>query len=216
MTMQRREFSRALVAGGLVLVAGGAARAQGVPVEGRNYVKLAQPVPTSLPAGKKVEVVEFFWYECRHCSDFEPMMEAWVQRLPADVAFRRVPVGFTARHQIAQKAFYAMEEIGVLDQLHARVFAAIHVQGRRLLTEQAYADFVAANGGDAKKFSDAFRGFSVNTKANRARQLTDAYKIDSTPAMGVQGRFFTGPGQAGGHAGTLRVTEHLIQLSRQG
>ena len=212
--MKRREFSQALVAGSLTLTAAGAVRAQGAPVEGRDYVKLSQPVPVSLPPGKKVEVIEFFWYECTHCNDFEPLLEAWVKRLPADVEFRRVPVGFTARHQIAQKAFYAMEEIGMLDALHSRVFAAIFLQGRKLLSEQAYADFVAANGGDAKKFSDAFRGFSVNTKANRARQLSDAYKIDGTPAMGIQGRFYTGAGRAGGHAATLRVTDYLIQQVR--
>ena len=212
--MKRREFSQALVAGSLTLTAAGAVRAQGAPVEGRDYVKLSQPVPVSLPPGKKIEVIEFFWYECTHCNDFEPLLEAWVKRLPADVEFRRVPVGFTARHQIAQKAFYAMEEIGMLDALHSRVFAAIFLQGRKLLSEQAYADFVAANGGDAKKFSDAFRGFSVNTKANRARQLADAYKIDGTPAMGVQGRFYTGAGRAGGHAATLRVTDYLIQQVR--
>ena len=214
--MKRREFSQTLWAGGLSLAAGGAARAQASPVEGRDYIKLSQPAAVSLPAGKKVEVIEFFWYECTHCNDFEPLLEAWVKRQPADVEFRRVPVGFTARHQIAQKAFYALEEMGLIESLHSRVFAAIFVQGRQMVTEKAYADFVAANGGDAKKFIDAFRGFSVNTKANRARQLSEAYKIDGTPAMGIHGRYYTAASRAGGHAGALRVTDYLIQQVRKG
>lgn len=213
--MKRREFSLTLAAGGLALTAGGAARAQGAPVEGQQYIRLSQPAPVSLEAGKKVEVVEFFWYECPHCNAFEPLLEAWVAKLPADVAFHRVPVGFTARHQIAQKAFYALEETGMLETMHARVFAAIHVQGKRLLSEKAYADFIAANGGDAAKFSDAFRSFSVNTKANRARQLAEAYKIDGVPAVGIQGRFYTSATLAGGHAGTLRVTDYLIDQVRK-
>jgi thiol:disulfide interchange protein DsbA len=215
--MKRREFSKQLAGGGLGLVLGGQALAQGGPVEGRHYVKLAEPAPVTLPsADKKVEVVEFFWYECPHCNTFEPSLDAWVARLPADVAFRRVPVGFTARHQVAQKAFYAMEEMGVLGTMHARVFAAVHVQGRRLLTEKAYAEFLAANGVDADKFTAAFRGFSVNTKANRARQLADAYKIDGVPAIGVHGRFYTSGTLAGGHAGTLAVADFLIQRARSG
>lgn len=214
--MKRREFSMTLVAGGLLLSAGGAVRAQGAPVAGTHYIRLGQPVPVSLPPGKKVEVVEFFWYECPHCNEFEPLLEPWAAKLPADVFFRRVPVGFTARHQIAQKAYYAMEELGLLETLHARVFAAIHVQGRRMLTEKAYADFVAANGGDADKFSDAFRGFSVNTKANRARQLSEAYKIDGVPSLGIQGRFYTGASLAGGHARALQVADYLIEQSRKG
>ncbi len=213
--MKRRAFTHTLAGAGLVFLAGPGARAQGAPVEGRQYIRLSQPVPVALPAGKKVEVVEFFWYECPHCNDFEPLLEAWVKRLPADVAFRRVPVGFTARHQVAQKAYYALEESGQLEALHGRIFAAIHLQGKRLLTEKAYADFVAANGGDAAKFSDAFRGFSVNTKANRAQQLVDAYKIDGVPALGIQGRYYTAASLAGGHEAALRVTEYLIGKSRQ-
>jgi thiol:disulfide interchange protein DsbA len=215
--MKRREFSQQLVGGSLVLAGVGSARAQGGPVEGTHYVKLSQPAPVTLPSpDKKVEVVEFFWYECPHCNSFEPALEAWIKRLPPDVAFRRVPVGFTARHQIAQKAFYALEELGLLETLHARVFAAIHVQGQRLLTEQAYADFVGANGGDAAKFSAAFRGFSVTTKANRARQLSDAYKIDGVPAIGVHGRFYTSGSLAGGPDRTLAVADFLIQRARKG
>lgn len=215
--MNRRDFSRQLAGSGLGLALPGLALAQGGPVEGTHYVKLSQPAPVALPSpDKKVEVVEFFWYECPHCNSFEPLLESWVQKLPADVAFRRVPVGFTARHQVAQKAFYALEETGLLPTLHARVFAAIHVQGQRLMTEKAYADFVAANGGDAEKFSAAMRGFGVTTKANRARQLSDAYKIDGVPAMGVHGRFYTSGGLAGAGARMLGVTDFLIQRVRQG
>ena len=214
--MKRREFSQQLVGGGLALAGVGVVRAQGGPVEGTHYVKLSQPAPVALPSpDKKIEVVEFFWYECPHCNSFEPALEAWIKRLPADVGFRRVPVGFTARHQVAQKAFYALEEMGLLETLHARVFAAIHVQGQRLLTEQAYTDFVVANGGDAAKFAAAFRGFSVGTKANRARQLSDAYKIDGVPAIGVHGRFYTSGSLAGGADRTLAVADFLVQRVRK-
>lgn len=214
--MKRREFSQHVAAGGLLLAAGGLARAQGGPVEGTHYVKLSQPAPVNMAAGKKVEVVEFFWYECPHCNAFEPALEAWVAKLAPDVDFKRVPVGFTARHQVAQKAFYALEEMGQVELMHSRVFAAIHVQGQRLMTEKAYVDFVAANGIDGAKFAAAFRGFSVATKANRARQLSDAYKIDGVPALGVQGRFYTSGGLAGGGERMLAVTSFLIDRVRRG
>ena len=215
--MKRRDFSKQLAGGGLGLMLGNQALAQGGPVEGRNYIRLAEPAPVSLPSpDKKVEVVEFFWYECPHCNSFEPLIEAWVKRLAPDVAFRQVPVGFTARHQVAQKAYYALEEMNLLGTMHARVFAAIHVQGQRLMTEKAFTDFMAANGVDKDKFSSAYRSFSVNTKATRARQLADAYKIDGVPAIGVHGRFYTSGTLAGGHAGTLAVADFLIQRARSG
>ena len=34
-------------------------------VEGRNFITLASPVPTTQP--EKIEVVELFWYGCPHC-----------------------------------------------------------------------------------------------------------------------------------------------------
>lgn len=214
--MQRRTFGKGLVGSGIALALSREALAQAVPVEGTHYVKLAQPAPVTLPGpDKKFEVVEFFWYECPHCNAFEPALDGWVRRLPADVAFRRVPVGFTARHQIAQKAYYALEEMGQLDALHPRIFAAIHVQRQPLTSEKAYEDFVVANGVDGAKFSAAFRSFSVTTKASRARQLHEAYRIDGVPAVGVNGRYYTSGTLAGSADRVLGVADYLLRISRQ-
>lgn len=214
--MQRRDFTIQLAGAGLGLAVGASARAQGGPVEGRHYVKLSRPAPVSLSGtDKKVEVVEFFWYECPACNTFEPTLEAWVKRLPPDVEFRRVPVGFSARHQLAQKLFYALEEIGQLETVHPRIYAAVHVQGRKLLSENDILSVVTANGVDGAKFTEAFRGFSVNTKAARARQLSDAYKVDGTPSLGIHGRFYTAPAMAGGYPNALAAADFLIQQSRR-
>jgi protein dithiol oxidoreductase (disulfide-forming) len=214
--MKRRDFSMQMAAAGLGLAGVGAAQAQGAPVEGTHYVRLSQPAPVTLPSpDKKIEVVEFFWYECPHCNAFEPQLEAWVKRLPADVYFRQVPVGFTARHQMAQKMFYALEAMGQLQALHRKIFVAVHVQNKRLNTEADMVAFVTANGVDGAKFSEAFRSFGVNTQATKARQLSDAYKIDGVPALGINGRFFTSGALAGSHERALAVADFLIDRSRQ-
>ncbi len=214
--MKRRDFSMQLAAAGLGLAAAGTARAQGAPVEGTHYVRLSQPAPVTLPSSdKKIEVVEFFWYECPHCNAFEPALEAWAKRLPADGYFRQVPVGFTARHQMAQKMFYALESMGQLQALHRRIFAYVHVQNKRLNTEADMVAFVTANGVDGAKFTEAFRSFQVNTQATRARQLSDAYKIDGVPALGINGRFFTSGALAGSHDRALAVADFLVERSRQ-
>ena len=211
--MDRREFSTRLAAGGL-FAAAGAARAQ-APVEGTHFVRLSQRVPVQLPADKKIEVVEFFWYECPHCNTFEPVLEAWVRRLPPDVAFRRVPVGFSARHQVAQKLYYALEEMGQFDALHRRVFQAVHGQGVRLTSEADATTLVGALGGDKARFAELFKSFAVATKATKARQLTDGYKIDGVPALGIHGRFYTSGALAGGHERAVSVADFLIAQSRK-
>ncbi|MDO9091285.1 MAG: thiol:disulfide interchange protein DsbA/DsbL [Rubrivivax sp.] len=214
--MQRRDFSKQLAGAGLGLALSGAASAQGAPKEGTHYVRLSTPAPVTLPTpDKKIEVVEFFWYGCPHCYAFEPTLEAWVKKFPADVSFRQVPVGFMAPHQQHQKLFYALEEMGQLDAMHRKVFAAIHQQNRRLGSESDIVAFANANGVDGAKLSATMKSFSVTTKANRAKQLADAYKIDGVPALGINGRFYTSASLAGNHERAVAVADFLIQLARQ-
>jgi thiol:disulfide interchange protein DsbA len=221
--MKRRDFSLQLAglagvagAGSLGLV-GTAAQAQGGPVEGQHYRRLGTPVPVAtLPAGKKVEVVEFFWYECPHCFEFDPSLEAWVHKLPADVAFRRVPVGFSARHVATAKLFYALEALGVQESLHAKLFTAIHRARQPMVAESDMLAFVKANGVDGAKFSDAFKSFSVATKANVAKNLSNSYNVDGVPMLGIHGRFVTAPSLAGGFDRALAVADFLIDRVKRG
>lgn len=212
--MHRREFSRRLVGAAVTLSFAPAALAQGAPVEGQHYVRLATPAPVSLPANKKIEVVEFFWYGCPHCNAFEPVLESWLKRLPPDVAFRRVHVGFGAPHQVHQRLHYALEEMGALESSHRKVFAAMHVQNRRLLQDNDIAAFGKESGLDGDKLVATMKSFGVNTKAARARQLSEAYKIDGVPALGIQGRFYTSGSLAGNLERMIQVAEFLITRAR--
>ena len=74
----------------IVLFATGLAHAQ--PKAGVEYRELSSAQPTD--AAGKIEVIEFFWYGCPHCFNFEPAIEPWVKKLPKDVQFRRVPAIF--------------------------------------------------------------------------------------------------------------------------
>ena len=84
--MNRRDFSSAAaVAMALGPASVPLARAQArQPESGWDYLTLKQPVAVQAPAGS-IEVVEFFWYNCRFCNAFEPMLEAWSAR-PASPA----------------------------------------------------------------------------------------------------------------------------------
>jgi thiol:disulfide interchange protein DsbA len=213
--MKRRDFSLQLAGTGLGLALAGTARAQGGPVEGQQYTRLQTAVPVSLPSPqKKVEVIEFFSYACQHCFAFDPTVEAWIKSLPPDVYFHYVPIGFIG--PTLQKAFYALEEIGQREAMHRKIFAAIHVQRTRLNTESEVSAFLVANGVDGAKYNDAYKSFSVNTKLSRGQQLISAYKVDSVPMIGVQGRYTTSPSQTGTHERTVPVMDFLIQRARQG
>ena len=201
MNPTRRELTLAAVAAGFVgSLAPRDAAAQLAPVEGTHYLRLATSVPTIAPPGK-IEVIEFFWYECPHCNAFEPALEAWSRRLPDDVAFRRVPAWFREESfGPQQRLFYSLESLGLLATLHRRVFYAIHADHQRLRSTGEITAFMVRNGVDADRFLAAYRSFGVQAKSQQARQLADAYKIDAVPAMGVHGRFYTTGAMAGAGA----------------
>jgi protein dithiol oxidoreductase (disulfide-forming) len=214
----RRDFSRQILAAGAALAAPAAVLAQaGAPVEGQHFAKLSTPAPVSLPTpDKKVDVVEFFWYGCPHCNTFEPLLESWIKRLAPDVSFRRVHVGFGAQHQIHQKLHYALEEMGVLATMHRKVFAAMHAPSnrRQLISDSDISAFGTESGIDGAKLVATMKSFGVNTKAARARQLTDAYKIDGVPALGVHGRWYTSGSLAGSLERMVAVADFLIGRAR--
>jgi thiol:disulfide interchange protein DsbA len=212
--MKRREFSAALAAGAVALISVDPARAQGgQPVEGKDYLRLGTPLPP--PTNGKIEVVEFFWYGCPHCNNFEPMLDAWAKKLPADVNFRRVPVAFREEPYGAhQRIYFALEQMNLTEAMHRKVFAAIHVDHQRLDKPADIAAFMTKNGVDGAKFLEVYNSFSVQTKARQASQLAQGYKLDGVPAIGVAGKYFTSPSMAGSAERGLAVTDYLIQRVR--
>jgi len=215
--MKRRDFSRMAASSALLAsLAPVMVQAQGKkPVPGTDYQVLDPRAPVEAPAGK-IEVVEFFWYNCPHCATLEPTLNEWVKRLPKDVAFRRVPRRFADGEVPQQQLYYALESMGLVDKLHAKVFAAVHGERRNLNRPEAIADWVAAQGVDRAKFMGQFSSFSVVTKATKAAQLQNAYRVDGVPALGVAGRFLTDGQMAGSNERALQVVESLMADVRAG
>ena len=215
--MKRRDFSMRFGAALAVPVLGlSTAQAQARrPEAGTDYLVLDKRAAVEAPAGK-VEVVEFFWYSCPHCNGFEPALDAWIKRLPKDVAVRRVPVAFRDENVPQQRLFYALEAMGLVEKLHAKVFAAIHVEKQTLAKPELIADWVAKQGVDKAKFLEQFNSFSVSTKASRAVQLQNAYKVEGVPALGIAGRFYTDGTLSKSMERGLQITDFLVAEIRAG
>ena len=215
--MKRRSFTlsaaSALAASSLALPVW----AQAQPKEGKDYTRLGKPVATDAPAGK-VEVIEFFWYNCGHCNTFEPVFESWAKGAEAKgVVARRVPVAFNASFVPQQKLVYALQGMGKVAEIHPRVFRAIHVEKINLSKEDAIMAWMAKQPGiDMAKFKEMYASFNVASQAQRAAQLQEAYGVEGTPSMGVAGRFYTDGTMAGSLNAVLQVVDHLVAVSRKG
>jgi thiol:disulfide interchange protein DsbA len=211
--MKRREFS--LAAAGLAAALPLGVRAQGKPPEdGRDYRTLDKRVPVEAPAGK-VEVVDFFWYSCPHCNAFEPSLQDWSKRLPPDVSLRRIPAAFRDDMVPQQRLFYALEAMGKVDELHVKVFDALHKERLPLVTLPPMAEWVAKQGLDAQKFTELYNSFAISAKARRATEIQNLYGLEGVPAMGVAGRYYTDGTLAGNHQHMLQVVDFLVADSRK-
>lgn len=188
---------------------------QAEPLEGVEYVRLAQPQPVS--TGTRIEVREFFWYGCGHCYALEPHLEKWLKHLPKNVAFVRTP-GMAPNWVAHAQAYYAFESLGAVDRLHRAFFDAVQ-NARRTATPQAMplsdedsiAKFVAQHGVDAGKFREAFGSFDVGRKLGQARQLNNDYRVESVPTLFVDGRYMTNANIAGGYDKVPEVLNFLIR-----
>jgi protein dithiol oxidoreductase (disulfide-forming) len=217
--MKRRDFSLAAISAatvaGLPLVAQAQGPAALKPVEGKDYLSLDKRVPTDVGTGK-IEVIEFFWYSCPHCHAFEPKFAEWVKAAPKDVVVQRVPVRFRDDFEAQQRAYYVFESLNMVDVMHGKLFHAIHTERQQLNNAQALAAWANKNGLPEKKFMDTFNSFGVATKARRATQLQDAFKVQGVPALGIAGRFYTDGGLAQSMDRALQVTDYLIGEVRRG
>jgi protein dithiol oxidoreductase (disulfide-forming) len=185
------------------------------PAQGKYaYTELKQPQPAETGSGK-LEVIEFFWYGCPHCYSLEPALEGWLQKLPKDVQFVRVPAILSERWQQDAAIFYTFDAMNLVQKLHRPFFDAIHRDGLRTENPQALAQWLKRQGVDDKRFFDTMKSMGVDTRVRRAAHLTLAYRINGTPAMAVGGRYTVSAEQGRSHQGMLETVDYLAGLARK-
>ena len=176
---------------------------------------VSQAVPTETAKGR-IEVLEFFWYNCPHCNAFEPTLSAWSKKLPKDVELKRVPVRFRAEFEPQQRAYYVLEALGKVEELQGKMFAAIHTERQTLTTLEPLLVWAEKNGIPKKQFTDLYNSFTVIGKARRAAQLQEQFKVEGVPALGVAGRFYVDGSLAGSMERALQIVDFLLGEVRKG
>ena len=208
--MRNLILSAALVSASLF---GMSAQAADVPLEaGKTYVELSNAVPVAAPG--KIEVVELFWYGCPHCYSFEPVVNPWAEKLPADVNFVRIPAMFGGPWDAHGQMFLTLEAMGVENKVHAAVFNAIQKEGKRLVKPDEMAEFLATQGVDKDKFLSTFNSFAIKGQITKAKELAKKYEISGVPTMIVNGKYRFDLGTSGGPEQTLNVADQLIAKER--
>lgn len=208
--MFKRALSILLIGLGLILNQSGFANEF---QEGVHYQTLAKPVVTSDP--EKIEVVELFWYGCPHCDSLDPALKVWVNRLPADVSFVRIPVVFGRSWEMHARMFWVAKNIGLLETIHEPLFNAIHREGQRLQRVDDVVAFFERFGADPAIVKRELGSFATESALRLADARTRGYGIRGVPAFVVDGRHVTGIAQAGGENQLFDLLDELIKNSRK-
>jgi thiol:disulfide interchange protein DsbA len=173
----------------------------------------SQPVGT----GDRIEVIDFFWYGCPFCNELQPALESWIRRKPADVTLRRVPAILRESWAPHARVYYTLEQLGEVERLHLRVYEGYHLEALHMSKPDVAVEWAVRNGIDRKRWLDTYYSPAIDAKVERARRLSEAYTVEVTPTLVVDGRYLT----SGRHVpGTdvrdmVPILEDLIRLARQ-
>lgn len=187
--------------------------------EGQHYTSYNPPRATD--SKDKVEVTEFFWYGCSHCFNLEPLLHKWLKKLPKDVSFRRVPAVFPGKDgrpgnwASGAALYYTLEAMGQLERLHGEMLDAVHIDRTNLLDEKTMVDWLGKKGVDTKKFTETYGSFAIQSKVQRAMQLSQAHGLDGVPALIVDGRYKPASGAAGSFEDIFIIVDGLIEKARK-
>ena len=201
---------------GLVLLAAVtfAAPAPAQEVRARQNVEYRLIAPQPVETGGRIEVVEFFWYGCPHCNNFQPSLEAWVQRKPADVVLRRVPAVFRDSWAPHARIYYTLEQLGEVERLHQKVYFGYHVEELSMSKPDVMERWAAANGIDRERWRKSYSSPEVDAKVENAKRLTGAYSLQGTPSVVVDGRYLTSSSMTSSFPEMILILEELIGIAR--
>jgi thiol:disulfide interchange protein DsbA len=177
---------------------------------GTHYTVLPE---AERPREGPVVVTEYFSYGCVHCANFDPQIEDWREDLPEGVRFERVPVAFSPDWRALAAAYYAAQELGVLERNHARLFDAIHGARLNLTSVDALAQFFDGHGTDAAAFRRALGSPAVRRAVAEAETRTRDADIRSVPTLVVDGRYRIDAAQLSRQQ-ILAVADELVERER--
>jgi thiol:disulfide interchange protein DsbA len=163
---------------------------------------------------KSIIIYEFFWYGCPHCYNLEPTMERIEADLDKDTKIVKLPVALRDSWIPHAKLYYALQQMGKIDEVHNLIFEEIHLEDNRLNTEQQMVDFLGKHGIDTNKFMEKYNSFGTEARIKKASNLAKKYQINSVPTIIVNGKYLTSGSYVSSYDELYSVINLLIERER--
>lgn len=177
-------------------------------IEGEHYTLIEDPRRIR---GDKIEVMEFFSYGCIHCYNFDDEVKSWASKHTDTVSLVQTPAVANELWRSYGRAFYAMEDLGLLEDNHTLMFRQIHDVRRNLQTPQDFAEVLATGNISEAQFIRAFTAATTEQKLARADQLARRFRVSTVPSIVVQGKYLIRVTGSIGFSRMLDVVDYLIE-----
>ena len=160
-------------------------------LEGK-YRTIKPPQPTANP--ERVEVIEFFAYDCRPCYRIVNDMRAFEAGKPEYVDLHKIPFFPNSPSRVSSwrkhaKAYYAATILGVLERTHGAFYEAFHVHKRKLRSDKAIIDWFEEQGINRSAFENAYRSERVKDLMKAAKATWRRYRIRGVPLIAINGEY---------------------------
>jgi thiol:disulfide interchange protein DsbA len=183
------------------------------PRPGIDYEVMPLPAPTYGHGG--IEVAEVFSYACIHCAHFQPLVGDWKKKLSKDVRFEYVPADFGPVWNTFARAYFAADQLHVLDKTHEAIFKAVHEEHAVTSgTPEEVAAVYGKFGVDPIKFLAAMNSPATDQRLALARQFVLSTGIEGTPTLIIDGRYRITATADRGFPGMLATADYLIAQER--
>ena len=179
---------------------------------GEHYTVLADPMPTKDTS--KIEVTEAFSYSCPQCYKMDPLVKFWHKQQADDVEFLRFHAAWSDTMKVYARAFYTAKALGVSEEMHDPLFAAVLVKQKNLESEKEVGDIFEKYGVEKKTFSEAFHSSAVAHQVEQAEAHSQSYNLASVPEIVVNGKYRVDPMRAGTWLQMFEVVDFLINKER--
>ena len=171
--------------------------------EGEHYEVVSQM------ASAEPKVTEYFSHYCGHCFQFE----SWVDTVKTaiKVPFEKSHVSYIPQDDslVAMamvKAYVIMEELEMTETVSPQMFAAIHVKGTPMDSEEAIKDIFVLNDIDSDQYDQLFADPEINQKAKEMSEVWLEKRITSVPTLVVNDKYKV-------NMGSVTSMDELIELT---
>ena len=177
----------------------------------QKYIQISNQKQTE---SDKIVIYEFFWYGCPHCYNLEPTMDRIESNLEKDTILVKVPVALRDTWESHAKAYYALQQMKLEDNLHKKIFTEIHINSNRLDTKEKLTQFIEDEGYNSKRFSEIFDSFGTDLRVKKASRLANQYQITSVPTLIINGKYKTSGSLVSSYEELYDVVQLLINKER--